>query len=205
MGRTSDGRQRLMDAAYSLICEYSYGAVTIEAICERAGVKKGSFYYFFESKSDLAVAAIDTWWREREKIISKLFHSDASPVERLRRYLDFVAQIQLDVHRRSGQLLGCPLFTFGAEICTQDERIRTRIVAFLAHMQKTFTDAIAEGQVRGEIERGDAEAKARALLSLYEGILTLARIENNPMRIQNLSHDALAAIGISEFAASAAQ
>ena len=157
MGRTSDGRQRLMDAAYSLICEYSYGAVTIEAICERARVKKGSFYYFFNSKADLAVAAIDTWWREREKIISKLFHSDASPVERLRRYLDFVAQIQLDVHRRSGQLLGCPLFTFGAEICTQDERIRTRIVAFLAHMQKTFTDAIAEGQMRGEIERGDAE------------------------------------------------
>ena len=201
MGRTSDARQRLMDAAYSLICEYSYGAVTIEAICERAAVKKGSFYYFFESKSDLAVAAIDAWWREREKIIDKIFHADVAPVERLRRYLDFVAQIQLGVHSRSGQLLGCPLFTFGAEICTQDERIRARIVLYLGHMQRTFTDAIAEGQARGEIERGDPEAKARALLSLYEGILTLARIENNPVRVQNLSHDALTVIGVAELAA----
>jgi TetR/AcrR family transcriptional repressor of nem operon len=195
MGRTSEARQRLMDAAYNLICEYSYGAVTIEAICERAAVKKGSFYYFFESKSDLAVAAIDAWWHEREKVIDKLFHADVPPVERLRGYLDFVAQIQLGVHTRSGQLLGCPLFTLGAEICTQDERIRSRILEFLGQMHTKFTAAIAEGQARGEIEGSNAEAKARALLSLYEGILTLARIENNPMRVQNLSHDALEAIG----------
>jgi TetR/AcrR family transcriptional repressor of nem operon len=201
MGRTSDARQRLMDAAYSLICEYSYGAVTIEAICDRAAVKKGSFYYFFESKSDLAVAAIDAWWREREKIIATLFHADVAPVERLRRYLDFVAQIQLDVHARSGQLLGCPLFTLGAEICTQDERIRSRVLEFLGQMHRTFTGAIAEGQARGEIEPGDPETKARTLLSLYEGILTLARIENNPVRVRNLSHDALEAVGVLELAA----
>ena len=190
-----------MDAAYSLICEYSYGAVTVEAICERAGVKKGSFYYFFESKADLAVAAIDCWWRAREKVIDELFHSDIPPLERLRRYLDFVAKIQLDFHGRSGQLLGCPLFTFGTEICTQDERIRDRIVIFARYIQKAFTGAITEGQARGEVEGGDPAAKARALLSLYEGMLTLARIENNPAHVQNLSHDALSALGLSELVA----
>jgi TetR/AcrR family transcriptional repressor of nem operon len=76
MGRTSDARQRLMDAAYALICEYSYGAVTIDAICERAQVKKGSFYYFFESKSDLAVTTINAWWSEREVVIERFFQSD---------------------------------------------------------------------------------------------------------------------------------
>ncbi|MEJ0000093.1 MAG: TetR/AcrR family transcriptional regulator [Verrucomicrobiota bacterium] len=50
MGRKSDSRQRLMDAAHGLIWSYSSGAVTIEAICDRARVKKGSFYYFFDSK-----------------------------------------------------------------------------------------------------------------------------------------------------------
>jgi TetR/AcrR family transcriptional repressor of nem operon len=182
-----------MDAAHSLVCEYSYGAVTIEAICERASVKKGSFYYFFESKSDLAVAAIDAWWREREKVIDTFFQADVPPVERLHRYLEYVVQIQLDTHARAGQLLGCP-----------DDRIRTRILEFLGQVITVFTNAIAEGQAHGEISPGDPESKARMLLSLYEGVFTLARIENNPARLQNLSHDALEAIGVAHLATGAA-
>src|ERR1700685_208579 len=69
MGRKSDSRQRLMDAAHELIWGYSYGAVTIEAICERARVKKGSFYYFFDSKSDLAMSAIIAWWDKRRILV----------------------------------------------------------------------------------------------------------------------------------------
>ena len=49
MGRTSDAKERLMAAALDLTWEESYGAITIDDICRRAGVKKGSFYYFFES------------------------------------------------------------------------------------------------------------------------------------------------------------
>src|SRR3984885_481841 len=62
MGRTSDAKERLLDAALELIWERSYGVVTIDAICEKAQVKKGSFYYFFDSKSELAVAALDYNW-----------------------------------------------------------------------------------------------------------------------------------------------
>jgi TetR/AcrR family transcriptional repressor of nem operon len=196
MGRTSDARQRLMDAAYHLVCEYSYGAVTIDAICERAGVKKGSFYYFFESKSDLAVAAIDAWWQGREKILDKIFRSEKSPVDRLQAYLDLVTEIQLNTYAKSGQVLGCPLFTFGAEICVQDERIRARIVEFLNAVLVIFTKAIAEGQAAGDIPPGEPETIARRLLSTYEGILTLARIEHSAEWVRHLSRDALAAIGI---------
>ena len=123
MGRKSDSRQRLMDAAHELIWGYSYGAVTIEAICERAGVKKGSFYYFFNSKSDLAVAAINAWWDERRALVQEMFRPEVPPLERIGKYLDFVIQRQIEAYEESGQVLGCPLFTLGSEISTQDERI----------------------------------------------------------------------------------
>jgi AcrR family transcriptional regulator len=54
-----DAKQRLLDTAIDLIWEQSYGAVSVDVICERAGTKKGSFYHFFPSKSDLTVAAIE--------------------------------------------------------------------------------------------------------------------------------------------------
>ncbi len=196
MGRTSDARQRLMDAAYHLICEYSYGAVTIDAICERAAVKKGSFYYFFESKSDLAVAAIDAWWHGREIVIAKIFSSTTPPVERLRQYLNFVTDVQMKSYEQSGQILGCPLFTLGAEICLQDERIHARILEFVGAGLKTFSHTIAEAQAADDLPQGDPLVLARTMLGVYEGILTLARIERRPDAVRRLSQDVLAAIGV---------
>src|SRR5277367_3993264 len=102
MGRTSDSQQRLMDAAHELIWGYSYGAVTIEAICEKAGVKKGSFYYFFDSKSDLAMAAIDAWWVERKALAMEMFAPEVPPLERICRYLDYSSEIQINAYKESG-------------------------------------------------------------------------------------------------------
>jgi TetR/AcrR family transcriptional repressor of nem operon len=195
MGRISDSRQRLMDAAHELIWEYSYGAVTIEAICERAQVKKGSFYYFFNSKSDLAVAAIHAWWNERRILIEELFRPEVPPVERIWKYLDFVAQAQIEAYEESGQVLGCPLFTLGSEICTQDERIRSLVQEILGSGARYFEEAIRDAQACGEADGRNAALKARLLWGFYEGTLTRARIENNPELIRNLSSDALELIG----------
>jgi TetR/AcrR family transcriptional repressor of nem operon len=195
MGRTSDARERLMDAAYDLIWEHSYGAVTIDAICERAKVKKGSFYYFFNSKSDLAVAAIDAWWIERKALVEEMFRPEVPPLERLRNYLDFVAQRQIESYEVSGQVLGCPLFTLGSEISTQDEQIRSRIHEILSYFGHCVEKAIAEAQAAGVIDGKNAALTARSFLASYAGTLMRARIENDIEPIRSLSSDAFEMIG----------
>lgn len=191
MGRTSDARERLMEAASALLWEYSYGAVTIDAICERAGVKKGSFYYFFNSKSDLALVAIQAWWDERKKLIDELFRPEVPPLDRIRSYIDYVTQRQLDAYEENGQVLGCPLFTLGSEISTQDERIRGMLHGILNTCAGFFEQAIRDAQASGEIEGKDASTKSRLLWGFYEGTLTRARIENNPELIRSMTSDAL--------------
>src|SRR5206468_6804829 len=73
MPRVSDMKERLTDAAMDLIWENSYGSTSVDAICERAGAKKGSFYYFFKSKSELAAAALDADWRKRKVDMDNIF------------------------------------------------------------------------------------------------------------------------------------
>ncbi|MEO8425481.1 MAG: TetR/AcrR family transcriptional regulator [Verrucomicrobiota bacterium] len=51
MGRVSNAKERLMKAVQELIWTGSYGSTTIDQICQKAGVKKGSFYHFFDSKA----------------------------------------------------------------------------------------------------------------------------------------------------------
>ena len=194
-----------MDAAHELIWNYSYGAVTIDAICERAKVKKGSFYYFFESKSDLAAAAISAWWDERKELVRIVFAPEVPPLERLERYLDFAAQRQLSIYDESGQVLGCPIFTLGSEICNQDERLRGLIHEILTTGAQKFEEALRDAQAAGDIPpHGDVSVKARQLWAFYEGTLTRARIENNPDLLRHLWVDAQELIGAKPAALAAA-
>jgi TetR/AcrR family transcriptional repressor of nem operon len=195
MGRTSDARQRLIDAANDLIWEYSYGAITIDAICERAAVKKGSFYYFFDSKSELAVVSISAWWTERRAVLEQIFKQDIPPLHRIREFLDFASRRQLSVYEETGQILGCPIYGLGAEISTQDEQLRLLIVDILQHSTAYLEEAIREAQALGQIDSGDAAKKAQRLTCYYAGMLTQARIENNPAAILHLASDGLDLIG----------
>jgi TetR/AcrR family transcriptional regulator, transcriptional repressor for nem operon len=195
MGRKSDSRQRLMDAAYELIWSYSYGAVTIEAICERAQVKKGSFYYFFDSKSDLALAAINAWWVERKALANEIFRPEVPPLERICRYLDFAAQRQLNAYEETGQIYGCPIFTLASEICTQDEELLALVREILSFGARVFEEAVRDAQAVGLVGGTNSSLKGRLLWSFYEGTLTRARIENNPELLRNLCSDALELIG----------
>jgi TetR/AcrR family transcriptional repressor of nem operon len=79
MGRSSDARERLMDATLALMWEESYGAVTIDDICRRAGVKKGSFYYFFDGKASLAVEALERAWTQEKAWWDETFSASVPP------------------------------------------------------------------------------------------------------------------------------
>ena len=54
-----DTRDRLIDGAAVLLHTQAYRGVGVKALCEAAGVRKGSFYHFFASKEDLTLAALD--------------------------------------------------------------------------------------------------------------------------------------------------
>src|SRR4029079_3591399 len=109
MPRVSDMKTRLMDAAMDLIWENSYGTTSVDAICERAGAKKGSFYYFFKSKSELAAAALDADWQKKRAEMDSIFSPTVPPLERLDRYFDFVYETISEVRERcGGAILGCP-------------------------------------------------------------------------------------------------
>jgi TetR/AcrR family transcriptional repressor of nem operon len=195
MGRTSDARNRLTDAAHELIWSNSYGAVTVEAICERANVKRGTFYHFFDCKEDLAVASIQSWWVERKALIEGLAPPETPLLERVWNYLDYVAQRGLQSYEDEGRILGCPLFTLGSEICTQDERLRSLIHEILDGGARLFQEAIRQAQASGVVPGQNAALKGRLLWAFYEGTLTRARIENNPELLRNLLSDAMELVG----------
>jgi TetR/AcrR family transcriptional regulator, transcriptional repressor for nem operon len=179
MGRVSDAKERLMEAVRELIWTGSYGSTTIDQICEKAGVKKGSFYYFFDSKADLALTAIDEDWQRRRVELDSLFSPTIPPLERLKKYCDYGYRLQTEIKSKCGCVLGCPLFTLGSEVSTQEDLLQKKIQGILDYKLKYLESAIRDAHAAGLIHAPDATAKARMLFTYYQGLLTDARIRND--------------------------
>jgi len=176
--RSHDTRHRLLEAATGLIWESSYGSASVDGICQRAGVNKGSFYHFFPSKAELAVAALESEWQTRQPHWDACFSPLVPPLERFRRlHAECVAE-QARLADTVGCVVGCPLFSLGSEIGTQNEPIRRKIEELLDHHLRYLESAIADAHARHLIHAPDPAAKARIVLSYVEGQMTRARIQN---------------------------
>lgn len=203
MGRVSDAKSRLMDAVLELLWTGSYGSTTIDHICERAGVKKGSFYYFFNSKADVAVAALDASFQTKRVELDAIFSPSVPPLERIRKYCEFNYAIQVEMKAKFGCALGCPLFTLGAEICTQEQAVGAKISEILEYKARYFETAIRDGHAVGVFHAPDAAAKARVVRAYIEGLLTQARIQNDLEILREMPEGVFNMLGVKVAAATA--
>jgi len=179
MGRTSDADRRLMDAALTLVWVQGYGAITIDDICRKAGVKKGSFYYFFDSKADLVIAALNRHWQEQKPLWDNHFSPSTAPLQRIRNHCDAVYRQQVAAKQHTARVPGCPFCSLGSEICNQDEAMRARICGILDDKTKYWESAISDAQREGVARAGDVAGRARCAAALFEGLMAQARLRND--------------------------
>jgi len=192
MGRTSDANERLMNAALDLIWEESYGAVTIDDICKRAEVKKGSFYYFFKSKAELAVAALEKMWREDWKpTLDERFSPSLDPLSRLTGYLEAIYPRAVEMVKKHGKVLGCPACSVGSEVSTVAADVNAKVREIILRKRRYYESAIRDAMAEGVIEPGNVAEKTQAFACLIEGAVSQARIMNDPSVLKTLPHAAL--------------
>src|ERR1700746_358979 len=196
MPRVSDMKERLMDAAMDLMWQNTYGAASVDAICERARAKKGSFYYFFKSKSELAAAALEADWNKKKAKMDAIFSPTVPPLERFDHYFDFVHDRLAELQKKCGSILGCPLLSIGSEVSTQDQGVRATVERIWDRKIKYFESAIRDAHAQGLIVAPDPEAKARALFACYHGTLAQARIHNDVGLIRDFKEVARDVLGV---------
>ncbi len=179
MGRTSDARERLLKAVAELIWTGSYGSTTIDQICEKADVRKGSFYHFFESKSDVACAAILDEWETFRGKLDPIFSPTRPPLDRLRDYCRSAYEEQVELKNRFGHVLGCPLASLGNEVSTLESGLRKVIQDIMRQAQRYLETTIRDAQAAGLIAACDPAVRARMLYAYHEGLLSQARIQDD--------------------------
>ena len=88
--RRGAARQKLLDAALSLVRSKGYAATTVDDICAAAGVTKGAFFHHFKNKEALGIAAADYWTDMTGAFFAAApYHNHKDPLDRVIGYLDF--------------------------------------------------------------------------------------------------------------------
>lgn len=185
MGRTSDARERLIKAAIELVYTRGYNAVGVKEICEQAGVNKGSFYYFFPSKRDLMLAALDAQWETYQReFLEPTLAEDISPLEKLQRLLQRASQASMAHH---GQIQGCPFGNVAVELSTQDEAVRRKLQDIFEEWTNRFEQLLQEAVTAGHLPPIDTRATAQAILAYVEGVAVIAKTYNDPDLVERLA------------------
>lgn len=184
---TETSRDRILESARRLFYTRSFADVGVAEICAEANVKKGSFYHFFSSKQELALAMLDDYRAERGGAIFRVAHDTTlSPLERLRQISLRMADHQEAFHRDHGIVPGCPFGNMGAELSTCDEPIRARITEVFTDFEAVIERLLREAVDRGDLTGIDLAATARAMFAYLEGVILTAKTRNNPRIIRDL-------------------
>jgi AcrR family transcriptional regulator len=120
---TEAKRQLIRSSAFRQFADSGFFPTTVDAICEDAGISKGSFYYHYESKQAVFLDILDGWAHKVESVMAENFRSAfasrgalsefASAMEReadrCRRiipvWLDFLSQVGRDSAIRDGMAI----------------------------------------------------------------------------------------------------
>ena len=195
MKQESESKRRLLEAAIDLIWTRSYGAVSVDDICEKADVNKGSIYYAFKSKSDLAVAAYERYWENKRPKMDAMFSPQVRPLQRLDHFCEAVVADQMARYEEYGKMAGCPFCSIGSELSTLDENIRVAADRIGAKMAKYYESLIRDLTADDLIETSDPAELSKEVSAYIAGVLMQAKIENSPKHLGRLKHGVLRLLG----------
>ncbi|MET8872199.1 TetR/AcrR family transcriptional regulator [Nocardia sp. NPDC004604] len=195
MGRTSDAREKILEAAASLLEQRGYSALGVAEICKTAGVPKGSFYYFFESKEALALVVIDEHWAAQRSDWIRILESDAPPLLRLRQLFEETEATQRSGQNSCGTVSGCLFGNLTLEMSNHTEALRERLQQIFDAEVEMVEAVVAEALALGQVTVSDTHSAARSVVAQLEGQVMFAKLYNNTSHLTPLWANCLALLG----------
>src|SRR6266487_2493140 len=79
-------KEDIVQVGLDIVLSRGFNATGVEAILKQANVPKGSFYNFFSSKEEFALAIIDKFVADRGELLHLIFKDESlPPLERIKK------------------------------------------------------------------------------------------------------------------------
>jgi AcrR family transcriptional regulator len=134
------GRTMILDAALDLFTSQRYGNVSVEAVCERAGVQMDDFDASFASKFDLLKQLADEITNDLVvAVIGALDEAPPGLLEQLYAGMGAFTHAMLDDERRT-LLIGIEVLGIDPDFDLERRDVRILFAEFIAQIATTYQD-----------------------------------------------------------------
>jgi TetR/AcrR family transcriptional regulator, transcriptional repressor for nem operon len=163
-GHRVETKNKIIRSARRLFNRHGFDAVSIDDVMADAGLTRGSFYIYFDSKGDLYAEAVSQILNEKQLLSSDGVSIDPRAVKNAAQFIrDYLSLEHFEDVDGT-----CPLVAFPSEFLRKEPRVRHAFETVLRVMIDVFEQALhRDGQA--------AQSRARAIAILCIGGMVLAR------------------------------
>jgi len=193
---SKDTRERILATARRIMVGKGFAAVGLNEILTAAGVPKGSFYHYFNSKDAFGEALLDSYFDEAWSALDATLQAPGlNAAQRLLNYCQLW---------EAGQLCGdyqgtCLTVKLGAEVADVSEAMRHAlergVSGLIARLAAAIEAGVADGSVR--VEEPAAQV-AQSLYQLWLGASVAVKIFRSPQPFSNALAATRVMLGLSE-------
>ena len=172
MKNSNDTRQNLIDTTYDEIYEKGYQAASLSEILSKAQVHKGSMYYFFENKKEMAMSAL------KEKMKDRFTKRYATILQYESNILNELFKVLNNISLRDFKK-GCPLANIVQEMSNLDVDFDAMSKGFYEDLKKCFKDILDKAVLLKELKSCDTQKLALYITVVVEGAILATKATGN--------------------------
>ena len=172
MKNSNDTRQKLIEITYDEIYEKGYQAASLSEILSKAQVHKGSMYYFFKNKKEMAMSAL------KEKMKDRFTKRYATILQYESNILNELFKVLNNISLRDFKK-GCPLANIVQEMSNLDVDFDAMSKGFYEDLKKCFKDILDKAVLLKELKSCDTQKLALYITVVVEGAILATKATGN--------------------------
>ena len=183
-------KKKIIEAAGDLFWKNGYTKTGINEILKATGLPKGSFYFYFKKKSEVAEAVLQYYGSR----ITELLRVVAADSDSWGSFCDsFLRAFQEELADK--RYYGCPLAVVGTEIAFQEKELAKHYNLAMGEIQKIFEQVLRKDGIAKRAGEVELEELAALCLAVYEGNLVLYRLSKDQGLLLRMNRQLKAVVG----------
>ena len=190
MQNKQTSREKILQSAVQLFLGEGYEATSVNDICKHAGVSKGSFYHYFETKQVLFLSLMENWSsRVMQSVLGEPITEDSNAK-------DVLIQMPYQFNMAFAAVpRGFPMLVDFWRQAMANPAIWKTAVEPYRYFMGFFMRIIEAGQQDGSIRKDiDSEILARLLVAVAMGFLLEAAFDQEKADWSALTSDGLSVL-----------